>query len=141
MHPRSFALVVLVVLVAAEAWSPGVRVIAQGAEGIRYAGIPEGAYSIMAEVRAKRGKEEALRKVTLPLVALVRSDPKNLAYFLQEDRTSPGRFIFYEIFATQADFEAHNAMPYVKDWLAKLPDLADGGVAVTRMQILGAAEP
>ena len=63
-------------------------------------------------------------------------DPKNLVYFLQEDRAKPGHFIFYEIFASQADFEAHNAMPYVQEWFAKLPELAEGGVEVMRMAIL-----
>jgi hypothetical protein len=31
---------------------------------------------------------------------------------------------------------AHNAMPYVQDWFAKMPELADGGVEVMRMAIL-----
>jgi quinol monooxygenase YgiN len=104
---------------------------------VRYREIPEGAYSVVAQVRAKPGKEDALRAATLPLIALVRHDPKNLVYFLQEDRAKPGHFIFYEIFASQADFEAHNAMPYVQEWFAKLPELADGGVEVLRMVILG----
>lgn len=108
---------------------------AQG-PGQGYAGIAGGAYSIVAEVRAKPGKEAELRAVTLPLIELVRGDPANLVYFLQENRESPGHFIFYEIFANQADFEAHNAMPYVKEWFAKLPDLADGGVKVMRMEVL-----
>jgi quinol monooxygenase YgiN len=105
-----------------------------------YAGVQRGAYSVVAEVRARTGKEAELRAATLPLVALVRSDPKNLVYFLQEDREDPGHFVFYEVFATQADFEAHNAMPYVKEWLAKLPALADGGVKVTRMSVLQGPE-
>lgn len=109
----------------------------QNAAGVRYADIPAGAYSIVAEVQAKPGKEAELRRATLPLVALVRSDPKNLVYFLQEDRAAPGRFVFYEVFATREDFEAHNDMPYVKEWLAKLPELAVGGVTVTRLQVLG----
>jgi quinol monooxygenase YgiN len=86
--------------------------------------------------RRVRLKEAELRAVTLPLIELVRSDPKNLVYFLQEDRESPGHFIFYEIFANQPDFEAHNAMPYVKNWFSKLPELAQGGVKVMRMEIL-----
>jgi len=110
---------------------------AQQATGIRYADIPAGAYSIVAQVRARPGKEAELRKATLPLIALVRSDPKNLVYLLQEDRAAPGHFIFYEVFATKEDFEAHNAMPYVKDWFARLPMLADGGVRVMRMEVLG----
>jgi quinol monooxygenase YgiN len=111
-------------------------VTAQDGPGKGYAQVTQGAYSVVAEVRAKPGKEAELRTATLPLIALVRSDPKNLVYFLQEDRESPGHFIFYEVFANQADFDAHNAMPYVKDWFTKLPDLAEGGVKVMRMEIL-----
>jgi quinol monooxygenase YgiN len=107
--------------------------------GKGYAQVPKGAYSVVAEVRAKPGKEAELRAVTLPLIGLVRSDPKNIVYFLQEDREAPGHFIFYEVFANQEDFEAHNNMPYVKAWFAKLPELAEGGVKAMRMQIL--AEP
>jgi quinol monooxygenase YgiN len=110
--------------------------VADDGPGKGYAEVPQGAYSVVAEVRAKPGKEAELRAATLPLVALVRSDPKNLVYFLQEDREAPGHFIFYEIFADQADFDAHNEMPYVKAWFAKLPPLADGGVKVMRMEIL-----
>lgn len=110
---------------------------AQTTASIRYDAVPEGAWSVIAEVHAKPGKEAALREATLPLVARVRSDPKNLVYFLQEDRDAPGHFIFYEVFATQADFEAHNSMPYVQAWFKKLPELAQGGVTVRRMSILG----
>ena len=109
---------------------------APGGPGNGYSQIPQDAYSVVAEVRAKPGKEAELRAVTLPLIALVRSDPKNLVYFLQEDREAPGHFIFFEVFANQADFDAHNAMPYVKGWFAKLPELANGGIKVMRMKIL-----
>jgi hypothetical protein len=51
-----------------------------------YAGIPDGAYAVVAQIRAKPGKEDALRAITLPLVAKVRAEPNNLLYFLQEDR-------------------------------------------------------
>lgn len=111
--------------------------MAQPANAVRYEQVPQGAYSIVAQIRAKPGKEDALRAATLPLIAQVRGDPKNIVYFLQEDREKPGHFIFYEIFATKADFEAHNAMPYVQDWFAKLSELADGGVEVMRMEVLG----
>ena len=113
---------------------------AEPGPGRGYAAIPAGAYSVVAEVHAKPGKEDELRKITLPLIDLVRGDPKNLVDFLQEDRAQPGHFIFYEIFASRDDFEAHNAMPYVKDWFAKLPELAAGGVTVMRMDVLGAQQ-
>ena len=109
---------------------------AQDGPGKGYSQVPEGAYSVVAEVHAKPGKEAELLAVTMPLITQVRGDPKNLVYFLQQDRGDPGHFIFYEIFANQVDFEAHNAMPYVQDWFSKLPELADGGVKVLRMEIL-----
>jgi quinol monooxygenase YgiN len=107
-----------------------------GEPAARYGAIPADAYAVVAQVRAKAGKEDALRAITLPLVRQVRAEPNNLVYFLHEDRQSPGHFVFYEIFATQADFEAHNATPHVQAWFARLPELAEGGVQVTRMQIL-----
>jgi quinol monooxygenase YgiN len=104
--------------------------------GKGYEQVPADAYSIVAEVRAKPGKEADLRAATLPLVPLVRAEPKNLVYFLQENRESPGHFVFYEVFTDQQGFEAHNDTPYVKAWFAKLPELADGGVKVTKMSVL-----
>jgi quinol monooxygenase YgiN len=97
--------------------------VAEQAPHVRYQEVRAGAYSVVAQVRAKPGKEDALRAATLPLIAQVRGDPKNLVYFLQEDRAKPGHFIFYEIFASQADFEAHNAMPYVQGGLPSCPSL------------------
>jgi len=105
-----------------------------------YQQIPGGSFSAVAEIRAKPGKEAALRAATLPLIKLVRADPKNLVYFLQEDRQEPGHFVFYEVFASEADFNAHNAMPYVKAWFAKLPDLATGDVQATKLTILSTGE-
>lgn len=108
----------------------------QDGPGKGYAAIPDGAFSVVAEIRAKPGNAAELRAVTLPLIELVRGDPKNLAYFLQEDRASTGYFIFYEVFASEADFEAHNAQPYVQAWFAKLPDLALGDIQAMKMKIL-----
>ncbi len=113
--------------------------LAQDGPGKGYAQVPQGAYSIIAEVKARPGREAELRAVTLPLIGLVRGDPKNLVYFLQESRERPGHFIFYEVFATREDFEAPDAMPYVKEWFARIADLAEGGVAVRRMEILAEA--
>jgi quinol monooxygenase YgiN len=108
---------------------------------IRYGAIPVGSYAVVAEVRAKPGMEDKLREATLPLMTQVRDEPQNVVYFLHENRTTPGHFIFYEIFATEADFKAHNATAHVQAWFARLPELAEGGVAVTHMEVRGNAPP
>jgi len=102
---------------------------------IAYSKFPPGAVAVVAEVRAKPGKEDELRAATVPLIRMVRNEPNNLIYFLHENRGTPGHFIFYEVFASEADFEAHNATSHVKAWFGKLPDLADGRAEVMRMTI------
>lgn len=135
MHRLSFIRSTVFVLVAALAS------VAMAGEFlvIRYNAIPDGAYAVVAEFHAKPGKERELREATLPLVEKVRAEPRNIIYFLHEDREAPGHFVFYEIFATKADFEAHNATPHVQTWFARLPELAAGSVKVTHMQLLGNA--
>lgn len=129
LKPASILLAASVLAAAtARAHDPGIA---------NYAEVRPGAYAVVAEVRAKPGKEAELRAMTLPLVKQVRAEPGNLLYFLHGDRSSPGHFVFYEVFATQADFETHNATSHVQAWFARLPELAEGGVEVTRMEILG----
>lgn len=128
---RAIAALLIVVAAPASPASAGER------DGLRYADLPAGAYAVVAEVRAKPGQEDALREATLPLVAKVRAEPKNLLYFLHEDRLMPGRFVFYEVFASKADFDAHNATPHVQAWFKRLPELAQGEVKVMQMEILG----
>ena len=127
--------IIVAVLIAAAV--PVTRASAEERDAARYAAIPAGAYAIVAEVRAKPGREKALREATLPLVAKVRGEPNNLVYFLHEDRLTPGRFVFYEVFASKADFDAHNATPHVQAWFGRLPELAEGGVKVMHLEILG----
>ena len=115
----------------------GAHVKAHKEAQTRYAKIPGDAYAVVADIRSKPGKEDELRKATLPLVQDVRSEPHNRLYFLHEDRNAPGHFVFYEIFASEADFEAHNATSHVQRWFAKLPELAEGDVSVVRLKILG----
>jgi quinol monooxygenase YgiN len=110
----------------------------QDGPGLGYGRVPDGAFSVVAEIRAKPGKERELRAATLPLIKLVRSDSKTIGYFLQEDREANGHLIFYEIFANESDFESHNAKPYVRAWFAKLPELAEGGVHAMKLRILTA---
>lgn len=112
------------------------HLFAQEGVGVGYASVPADAFSVVARIKAKPGKADELRAATLPLIAKVRSDPKNLVYFLQEDRSNPGHFTFYEVFANEADFNAHNQMPYVQEWFKTLKRLGDGGVKVTKMKIL-----
>lgn len=77
---------------------------AREADGMRYTDIPADAYAVVAQLRAKPGKEDALRAITLPLVAQVRAEPNNLLYFLQENRETPGAFHLHRDFRQSGRF-------------------------------------
>lgn len=99
--------------------------------------IPVGAFALIAEVRAKPGREDELRALTTPLVAPARLDPNTLVFFLHEDLDVPGHFVFYEVYSTRAAHDAHVAQPHVQSWFARLPELTDGGIKVAHMAFLG----
>ena len=58
--------------------------------------------------------------------------------YISSRKTGKRTAIFYEVFANESDFDAHNAKPDVQAWFAKLPELAEGGVHAMKMKILTA---
>ncbi len=82
--------------------------------------------------------EDELRKATLPLVAQVRNEPHNLIYtrivprpaISSSTRSSPPRRISRRTTRRRT----------CKPEFARLPELAEGGVAVTHMQMLSEAK-
>lgn len=93
-------------------------------------------FAVVAEFRARPGCEDSLRAATLPLVARARSESTTLVFTLNEDREAPGHFIFYEVYASEAAFEAHVAQPHVREWFATLPELTESGVRATHLSVL-----
>ena len=64
------------------------------------------------------GEENKLAEELLALVAPTRKEPGCLVYELHRDPQSPGKFMFYERFASQAALDEHLASPYFKAFLA-----------------------
>ena len=93
-------------------------------------------FAVVAEFRARPGCEDTLRAATLPLVARARSESTTLVFLLNEDREAPGHFVFYEIYASKAAFEAHVAQPHLREWSAMLPELTESGIRATHMTVL-----
>jgi quinol monooxygenase YgiN len=96
--------------------------------------IPAGAFALIAELRAKTGREDELRAITAPLVAPARAEPDTLVFFLHEDLDAPGHFILYEVYTSRAAHAAHVAQARVQAWFARLPELTEGGVRVVHMR-------
>lgn len=70
----------------------------------------------IAVLKAKPGKQQALKQGLLALVEPTRSEPGNLDYVLFELRDEPGTYYMREAFKDQSALDAHFATPYFKQF-------------------------
>jgi quinol monooxygenase YgiN len=64
--------------------------------------------------QAVPGHEEELGKLLRGLVAPTRMEPGCLVYELHYDPEDPGKFMFFEKFASQSAVDEHSSAPYLK---------------------------
>jgi quinol monooxygenase YgiN len=93
---------------------------------------------INAHIQAAPGHEKELGNALHAMVAPSRKEPGVLAYELHVDPESPGKFMFYEKFASQAALDAHLASPHFEKFQSYLKAKADpiAEQTVTRWQSL-----
>lgn len=77
----------------------------------------------IAVLKAKPGKQQALKEGLLALVEPTRTEPGNLDYVLYELRDEPGTFYMREAFKDQAALDAHFATPYFQRFAATADEL------------------
>ena len=80
---------------------------------------------------ALRNQEEARRRVHPALVKRhaansITKEPGCIAFEVSVDRDDPQRFIFYEIYLTEADFDAHTQTPWFKRQMERTAHMVDG---------------
>ncbi|MDD0976795.1 putative quinol monooxygenase [Pseudomonas fontis] len=77
----------------------------------------------IAVLKAKAGKQQALKAALLALVEPTRAEPGNLDYVLFELRDERGTFYMREAFQDQAALDAHFATAYFQHFAAGADDL------------------
>ena len=75
---------------------------------------------VVAEMKAKAGMEAELRSMMLGLIGPTREDAGCVLYDLHESDVEPGRFLFYEIWASRPAWDAHMQMPHLVSFLGAL---------------------
>ncbi|TQS70106.1 antibiotic biosynthesis monooxygenase [Rhodobacteraceae bacterium] len=80
---------------------------------------------LVAMHRAHPGCEGVLKQSLVALIAPTRAEAGCIRYELHEARGHPGRFLFYEVWETQAHLDAHAASAHLaaynetsRDWIA-----------------------
>ena len=79
--------------------------------------------TVVAEMQAQPGKEEALRRAVLALIEPTRQEDGCVQYDLHVHSSDPTRFVFYENWTSQAHLDRHAASPHVQEFRTVITDL------------------
>ena len=79
--------------------------------------------TVVAELQAKPGKEEDLRRAVLALIEPTRQEDGCVQYDLHVHTSDPGRFVFYENWTSQEHLDRHAASAHLKEFGAVSGDL------------------
>lgn len=79
--------------------------------------------TVVATFQARRGKEADLRAALLELVAPTLKEAGCLGYTYYVDPKDAARFLSYETWAGQADFDAHMKSPHVQRLVPRVGEL------------------
>uniref|UniRef100_A0AAU2K042 Antibiotic biosynthesis monooxygenase n=1 Tax=Streptomyces sp. NBC_00049 TaxID=2903617 RepID=A0AAU2K042_9ACTN len=71
-------------------------------------------FALVGIARPKPERAEELKRLLLSFVEPTRQESGCLEYHFHEDRADPGVFVFYEAWRSQADLDAHLALPHMR---------------------------
>ena len=77
-------------------------------------------YFVIAEIVAKKGKEDDLRALMVPFAEGAAKEPGCLGYTLLEVIAEPGRFLTFERWTDKKALEGHMVTPEIKAIVPKL---------------------
>jgi len=92
--------------------------------GAQAAPDPAETVNIGAVLRPKEGKAGELRTILLSLFKPTHEEPGCIIYNIYE--ATDGSFFLYEVWRSQADFEAHIQKPYIQNFISRTGELLDG---------------
>lgn len=79
--------------------------------------------TILAVLKAKAGKNEALKQALQALIHPTRQEPGNITYQMHQLRDAPEMFYVYESWHGQEGLDTHIALPHFQAFIARMDDL------------------
>lgn len=92
--------------------------------------------TIIGTVVAKPETRQELQTLLAAQVAPTRAEPGCISYDFHVDAVDPCSFVFYENFRSQADLDAHLAMPHLKPLFSQMDRLLACPVAIRHLRML-----
>ena len=85
---------------------------------------------LVATIRALPGHEDSVESALQALVEPTLAEAGCRQYDLHRDLDTPGFFLFYEIWSTRADWEAHNDSEHISSMLQQTQEMIEDPVIV-----------
>jgi len=92
---------------------------------------------LVARLKARPGKVEALRAVLFGLLAPTRTEEGCITYEMLQNLEDPTDFTFVEEWSGQPAIDAHFASEHIREALAQFPDLLADELDVRRYALVG----
>jgi quinol monooxygenase YgiN len=84
-------------------------------------------FALVVRFALREGAESAFDQLTATTTAAIRDrEPGTLVYACHRVDGEPRQRVFYELYADRAAFDAHEAQPHVRQFLAAREELLDG---------------
>lgn len=87
--------------------------------------------SVFAKIKAKPGKEDAVKQALLALIQPTRLEAGCINYDLHQSNTDKADFRFYENWESEEAFDQHLKTPHIQSFLEKADDLLSEPVEIT----------
>ncbi|MEV6975902.1 putative quinol monooxygenase [Kitasatospora sp. NPDC093806] len=90
-------------------------------------------FTLVGTARPKPERVDDLRQLLLSFVEPTRREPGCLEYHFHEDHGAPGVFVFYEVWRSEADLEAHLALPHLRDFWERRMEYLEQDLEIRRL--------
>nr|BFD39515.1 putative quinol monooxygenase [Pseudomonas sp. FFPRI_1] len=97
------------------------------------------AFILHAKTRPERA--EAFEAFFLGHVAASRAEAGCIEYHMLRDRQDPSRFIFYEVWASQAALDQHSSLPHMRQFLDSRMDYLEQDFEIRQIDMLSPSAP
>lgn len=92
--------------------------------------------TLIAFIRAKRGLGDELGRRLAGLVDQARAEPGNINYDLHRSDEDADVWVLYENWKHPSDLDAHFELPYMKAFVATLPEVLEGDMDLRRSSMV-----
>lgn len=92
--------------------------------------------TVVANIFAKKGEEERIKRALLELVVQTRKEPGCINYDLHQSPQDARQFVMYENWKSAADLDAHDRSPHLTGFRNNMAQFLERPTQITKWHML-----